>query len=107
MTPIDLHQRAIEILEATRHFERRKQTLIENLDGFCGTFPELNRKYRHQVEIMDRCIARMKQRYIGCIVAITIESFEPRPPIETLSPQTEVEKRKQNNADLPIYGAKP
>ena len=60
---IKKHQSCIEILVAVLTFEMLIKSGKENIDGFCGTFPELRRKYIHNVEIYKMCIDRLNLRY--------------------------------------------
>jgi hypothetical protein len=60
---INKHQKCIEILEAVQTFEMLIKSAQENIDGFCGTFPELRKKYKHNKEIYQMCINRLMQRY--------------------------------------------
>lgn len=60
---IDKHQMCIEILEGMKYFESRKKRVIENIEGFAGTFPELRKKYVNDIDTINRCIKRLEQRY--------------------------------------------
>mgnify|MGYP000970647621 FL=1 len=60
---INKHQKCIEILEAIQTFEMLIKSAQENIDGFCGTFPELRKKYNHKLEIYQMCIERLMKRY--------------------------------------------
>ena len=59
-TLIDKHQTCIEILEAIQYLKNRKIRKQESIDGFAGTFPNLRRKYEHELIIYDMCIERLK-----------------------------------------------
>ena len=67
---IKKHETLIEILEAIKTFEMLKKSAKENIEGFCGTFPELRRKYHHKNDIYGRCIARLEERYLNLIKQI-------------------------------------
>lgn len=60
---IEKHQLKIEILEAIQHFARMIEHKQESIDGFPGTFINLRMKYLHNIEIYNKCINRLKQRY--------------------------------------------
>jgi len=60
---IKKHQTCIEILESIKHFQRLTISAQENIDGFCGTFPGLRKKYTHNKEIYQMCIDRLMLRY--------------------------------------------
>ena len=60
---IDKHQLCIEILEGVKYFEKAIELKKYSINGFSGTFPELRRKYIHDVDIYERCVKRLKQRY--------------------------------------------
>lgn len=60
---IKKHQDCIEILEAIQTFEMLIKSGKENIDGFAGTFPEIRRKYIHNIEIYQMCITRLQERY--------------------------------------------
>ena len=60
---IDQHQQLIEIVEAIQHFQMAKRHTIQSIEGFGGTFPRLRKKYIHNIDIYNRCINRLKERY--------------------------------------------
>jgi hypothetical protein len=60
---IKKHERCIEILYAIKYFEERKKNRIESIDGFAGLFPELKQKYINNIDIINRCIKRLIERY--------------------------------------------
>ena len=62
-TLIDNHQLCIEILEGISHFQSSIRLKKESLNGFAGTFYELRIKYAHNIDIYNRCINRLNQRY--------------------------------------------
>lgn len=74
MKTTDLHQLCIEILEAKQSFERRKELHQQSIDGFPGTFPELRRKYKHEIAICDMCIARMNERHEKALNQILLQT---------------------------------
>ena len=53
----------LEVLEGIEYFETRIKLTKESINGFAGTFPELNKKYEHNLIIFDMCIKRLNQRY--------------------------------------------
>ena len=57
------HELQIEILEAIQYFARMIEHKQDSINGFPGTFPDLKRKYLHNIEIYQMCINRLKQRY--------------------------------------------
>jgi len=60
---IDKHQQCIEIVEAIAHFQMSKRHTIRSIESFGGTFPNLRKKYIHNIDIYNRCINRLKERY--------------------------------------------
>ena len=60
---IDKHQSLIELAEAIHSFQMSRKLTIQSIEGFGGTFPELRRKYIHNIDIYNRCINRLKERY--------------------------------------------
>ena len=60
---IKQHKKKIEILEAIRHFENAIKLKTGSINGYPGTFPELRRKYIHNIEIYNKCIQRLTERY--------------------------------------------
>jgi ABC-type Zn uptake system ZnuABC Zn-binding protein ZnuA len=60
---IDKLQTCIEILEAITHFENMIKLKKESINGFSGTFPELRKKYLHNIQIYQKCMIRLIQRY--------------------------------------------
>jgi hypothetical protein len=71
---IDKHQVCIEILEGIQYFEQSKKHKIESIEGFAGTFPELRRKYVHEIDIYNRCIKRLEQRHDKVILSILAQT---------------------------------
>ena len=65
---IDKHQMCIEILEAIMRFEQQKKHKIESIEGFAGTFPDLRKKYVNDIDTINRCIKRLKQRYNHALI---------------------------------------
>ena len=57
------HNRCIELLEAIHDLQRRKSRVIENIEGFIGTFPESRAKCVNRVDTLNRCITRMEAAY--------------------------------------------
>ena len=64
---IEKHQNCIEVLEGIKHFESAIRLKKESINGFPGTFPELRRKYIHNVEIYRKCIERLTKRYYALL----------------------------------------
>ena len=61
---IKQHEKQIAILEAIRHFEKAIELKTGSLNGYPGTFPELRRKYNRNIEIYNKCIQRLTERYL-------------------------------------------
>jgi hypothetical protein len=57
------HYTSIEILEAIQYFNVRIDTLQGALQGVALHFPVLVKKYTHQIDIYNRCITRLNERY--------------------------------------------
>lgn len=57
------HERCIQILDAIKRFERRKQSKIESLNGFPGTFYTLKVSLQNRIYIIELCIERLKHNY--------------------------------------------
>jgi len=60
---IEKHQTCIEILEGIQRFERQIKLTQDNINGFAGTFSQLRRKYKHNIDIYNMCIVRLTERY--------------------------------------------
>ena len=67
---INALQTCIEIQEAIQTFEALTKSAHENVNGFCGYFPELRYKYHHNIEIYKMCITRLEERYLNLIKQI-------------------------------------
>lgn len=52
-----------KIVEGIGYFKRMLKSGQESLDGFQGTFPELRRKLVHRMEVHQKCVDRLQQRY--------------------------------------------
>lgn len=61
---ISKHNKCLEILQAIMEFEKRKKRKMETVDSYKSMFPSISKKYQDNVEIIDRCINRLKQRYL-------------------------------------------
>jgi hypothetical protein len=61
------HQQGIEILEAMETFNRRIKSTQDSLNGFGGQFEWLRKKYTHNIEIYEKCVERLYQRYMKLI----------------------------------------
>ena len=57
------HERCIQLLDAIKRFERRKQSKIESLNGFAGTFYPLKISLQNRIYIIELCIERLKNNY--------------------------------------------
>ena len=66
-TIIDNHQMCIEIMEGIKSFQRQIYTMERNLDPgvIYWSFPALIAKYQHNIDIYERCIQRLLQRYFN------------------------------------------
>ncbi len=69
------HNRCIELLEAIHDLHRRKTHVIENIEGFIGTFPESRAKCVNRVDTLNRCITRMEAAYYREVEKLIINSF--------------------------------
>jgi hypothetical protein len=59
----DYHQTSIEILEGIDRFQNLVRLNYEHIRVLNRNFPHLIKKYKHNIEIYDMCIERLKQRY--------------------------------------------
>jgi len=57
------HERAIEILEAIKAFDKRIQRNIESINGFAGTFPRLKKKYLNDIDTQKKCVYKLIDIY--------------------------------------------
>jgi len=57
------HERAIDVLDAIKHFQQKKQLAIDSIHGFPGTFPGIRRQKINEIDTLNRCINRMYERY--------------------------------------------
>lgn len=71
-TLIHHHQCALNLLEAIRAFEMRKELVQMHKDGFYSDFPVLIRKAENRIDTIERCIARLQERY-GKVMMVTVE----------------------------------
>jgi hypothetical protein len=60
----------VKIVEGIRLFKRLIESQQESLDGFQGTFPELRRKLIHRIEIYQKCVQRLEQRYEKAVAGL-------------------------------------
>ena len=60
---IKKHVTALNILEAIKTFERRKELAIGSIEGFPGIFPRVRRELLHKIDIYNRSIKRLYSRY--------------------------------------------
>ena len=60
---IDYHRTSIEILEGIDKFQNLVRLNYEHINILAGNFKHLIKKYKHNIEIYDMCIQRLKQRY--------------------------------------------
>jgi hypothetical protein len=61
---VNKHNKCLELLEAILSFEKRKKDRLKNVEHYKDYLPTLSKKYQDNVEIIDRCIDRLKQRYL-------------------------------------------
>jgi len=62
---IQIHERCIEILEDIMIFENKRRRIKESLNGATGRlFPGLIPEMMHDIDIAERCIERLRERYI-------------------------------------------
>jgi hypothetical protein len=57
------HEKAIQILDYIKAFEVMKKGVQESLNGFPGTLASERPYYIHKMEIYDKCIMRLNERY--------------------------------------------
>jgi len=57
------HRECVRLIESIQAFERRRESLIRGIEGFCGTFPMLRAKYVNDIEIVNRSILRLQKKY--------------------------------------------
>jgi hypothetical protein len=62
-TIIEKLELKIEIMHAIKTFQRRIASLTDSIENYKVHFPSLAEKYRHEVDICERCIVRLLQRY--------------------------------------------
>ena len=60
---INKHEEAIKTLEGVKYFRRRAESLKQNINGFCGTFPRLKEKYTNELDTVQRCAERLTKGY--------------------------------------------
>lgn len=63
MDRVKEHQNCIDIVDAIRHYLKRRININQNINGFGGQFPFLLQKYEHELMIIDMCINRLEERY--------------------------------------------
>lgn len=59
-----LHNRCVQLLEAIEKFERRKELKKDFATNFVG-IPIIRLKILNEINIIDLCIARLKNTYIA------------------------------------------
>ena len=57
------HERCMELLDAIRSFQVRKQLKREHIEGFAGTFPALRARYVNDIDTLNRCISKFEAMY--------------------------------------------
>ena len=60
---IDKHQTLISILESIQHFENMIKMTTDSINSISGMFPDLHKKYTHNIDTYKRCINRLNDRY--------------------------------------------
>jgi hypothetical protein len=70
---IKRHETCIEILEGINHYKRMISHRWDSINGFPGEFPSLRAKYVHDVDIYQRCIARLSSRFNSMMNQIKIQ----------------------------------
>lgn len=60
----------IKIVEGISYFKRMLKSQQESIDGFQGTFPELRRKLIHRMEVYQKCVDRLQQRYEKAVTGL-------------------------------------
>jgi len=68
---IKQHETAIELLQAIDHFNIMKRHTNDSIKGSASYFPELVKKYNHDLIIYTMCISRLENRYNKSINQIT------------------------------------
>ena len=68
-TIIDKHLICIEIMEGIQSFQIHKHTMEQYLEqgSIYWSFPSLVVKYQHNIDIYERCIKRLLERYNNAI----------------------------------------
>lgn len=61
---IDIHEKCIGISKAIEYFQQKIQSKKESIAGFAVfNFPDIKRKWEHDMNIYERCIDRLFERY--------------------------------------------
>lgn len=60
---IQEHETLIELVHGINYFTRRVNNYRDSMGGIQGTFPRLNDKLEHNIEICEGCIKRLEERY--------------------------------------------
>jgi hypothetical protein len=60
---IKKHENLIKILEAIITFRKRMESTVHNMKVLNGNFPNLIKKHYHDIEIYERCINRLLEKY--------------------------------------------
>lgn len=61
---ISEHEKLIEILEAIKFQQKKKEARREYIVTLSGNFPELSKRYEHDIDIIERSISRLYSIYI-------------------------------------------
>lgn len=60
---ISEHEKLVEILEAIKFQQKKKELRRGHIITINGNFPELSKKYEHDIDIIERSIARLYSIY--------------------------------------------
>jgi uncharacterized protein Yka (UPF0111/DUF47 family) len=70
MTQIELHKRAIEILQTINLYRKTIRQLEQNLKKFLEPFNMATEKTKHDIDIQKRVIKRLLSRYNKTMVEL-------------------------------------
>lgn len=63
ITEIKRLNRCLDILDGINGLEKRIRLANEHINGFCGTFPQLKRKYLNDIHTRLLCIQKLEKSY--------------------------------------------
>jgi hypothetical protein len=71
MERIELHQNCINLLEAMEYFQMRIKSESARAETYQNVFPKIAEKSRHEMDIAQRAMRRLNDRYAKTLKELT------------------------------------